>query len=38
MEPGELSKLDMAHVLHPHAVVGQPPEPLIVDRGEGALI
>jgi putrescine aminotransferase len=28
----------MAHVLHPHAVVGQPPEPLIIARGDGALI
>jgi PLP-dependent transaminase len=38
MGHGDLAKLDMAHVLHPHAVVGHPPEPLIVARGEGALI
>jgi adenosylmethionine-8-amino-7-oxononanoate aminotransferase len=34
----ELAKLDMAHVLHPHATVGRPPEPLIVARGQGATI
>jgi putrescine aminotransferase len=28
----------MAHILHPHAVVGSPPEPLIVKSGRGALI
>jgi putrescine aminotransferase len=38
MDAGDLAKLDMAHVLHPHAVVGHPAEPLIVARGKGALI
>src|SRR5262249_18538943 len=33
-----LAALDRAHVLHPHAVIGQPPHPLIFDRGEGALL
>jgi putrescine aminotransferase len=34
----ELATLDRAHVLHPHSVVGRPADPLIVERGEGALI
>jgi adenosylmethionine-8-amino-7-oxononanoate aminotransferase len=34
----ELSELDMAHVLHPHSVVGQPQPPLIMVRGKGALL
>ena len=34
----ELAKLDMAHVLHPHATVGSPPVPLIIDRAEGATL
>jgi adenosylmethionine-8-amino-7-oxononanoate aminotransferase len=38
VETGDLAKLDMTHVLHPHAVVGRPSEPLIISRGEGALI
>ena len=38
MDAADLAKLDMTHILHPHAVVGQPPEPLIVARGSGALI
>jgi PLP-dependent transaminase len=33
-----LAALDRAHVLHPHAVVGRPPDPLIFERGEGALL
>lgn len=33
-----LAELDMAHVLHPHSVVGRPTKPLILKRGEGALI
>ena len=31
-----LSELDVAHVLHPHAVVGSPAAPVIWARGEGA--
>lgn len=31
-----LSELDRAHVIHPHAVVGRPEEPIIWARGEGA--
>lgn len=34
----DLAKLDRAHLLHPHAVVGNPDPPLIVARGSGALI
>jgi putrescine aminotransferase len=34
----DLAKLDMAHILHPHATVGVPVSPLILARGEGALI
>jgi PLP-dependent transaminase len=34
----DIAHLDMAHVLHPHSVVGRPVEPLIVARGQGALI
>jgi putrescine aminotransferase len=35
---GELRHLDMAHVLHPHQTIGRPQPPLVVARGEGALI
>jgi PLP-dependent transaminase len=31
-----LSELDRAHVVHPHAVVGRPSEPIVWVRGEGA--
>ena len=31
-----LSELDRAHVIHPHAVVGRPEEPVVWVRGEGA--
>lgn len=31
-----LSELDRAHVIHPHAVVGRPEQPIIWARGEGA--
>lgn len=31
-----LRRIDRAHVLHPHATVGRPPEPLIVERARGA--
>jgi adenosylmethionine-8-amino-7-oxononanoate aminotransferase len=34
----ELAELDVAHVLHPHAVVGKPQPPLILARGKGALL
>ena len=33
-----LTELDMAHVIHPHAVVGSPTQPLIWARGKGALL
>ena len=32
----DLAALDLAHVIHPHAVVGRAAEPLIWARGEGA--
>jgi putrescine aminotransferase len=32
----ELSQLDMAHILHPHATIGEPAPPLIIVRGDGA--
>jgi PLP-dependent transaminase len=32
----ELARLDAAHVLHPHAVVGRPDPPVVWARGEGA--
>ena len=34
----DLAALDRAHVLHPHATVGEPPAPLIIERGLGALV
>src|SRR5947209_5788812 len=33
-----LTDLDMAYILHPHATVGQPAPPVIIARGKGALI
>lgn len=33
-----LTALDMAHVIHPHAVVGSPAPPVIWERGKGALL
>lgn len=33
-----LADLDMAHILHPHATVGQEVPPFIVARGKGAVI
>jgi PLP-dependent transaminase len=33
-----LAELDAAHVLHPHAVVGNPAAPVIWARGKGALL
>ena len=34
----ELARLDAAHVLHPHAVVGHPEPPVVWVRGRGALL
>jgi PLP-dependent transaminase len=34
----DLASLDMAHVIHPHATIGRPVPPLIIDRAEGALL
>jgi putrescine aminotransferase len=34
----ELARLDAAHVVHPHAVVGRPQPPLVWARGRGALL
>ncbi len=31
-----LADLDVAHVIHPHAVIGRPEEPVVFVRGEGA--
>jgi putrescine aminotransferase len=33
-----LADLDRAHVIHPHAVIGRPDEPIVWARGKGALI
>ena len=33
-----LAELDAAHVIHPHAVVGEPAAPVIWARGKGALL
>jgi adenosylmethionine-8-amino-7-oxononanoate aminotransferase len=33
-----LSELDRAHIIHPHAVVGRPQEPIVWARGEGAVL
>ncbi|MFN2628371.1 MAG: aspartate aminotransferase family protein [Gaiellaceae bacterium] len=33
-----LGDLDRAHVIHPHAVVGRPEQPIVWARGEGALL
>ncbi|MBV8084374.1 MAG: aspartate aminotransferase family protein [Chloroflexi bacterium] len=38
MRREELQALDQAHLLHPHAVVGQPLPPLVLVRGKGALV
>src|SRR5437588_10979221 len=32
----ELAELDQAHIIHPHATVGEPSPPLIIVRGDGA--
>jgi putrescine aminotransferase len=34
----DLAALDAAHLIHPHAVVGQPAPPVIWARGKGALL
>ena len=34
----ELAELDAAHVIHPHAVVGEPAPPVVWARGRGALL
>ena len=34
----ELARLDAAHVIHPHAVVGHPEPPVVWMRGKGALL
>jgi adenosylmethionine-8-amino-7-oxononanoate aminotransferase len=34
----QLTALDRAHVLHPHGTVGRSVDPLIIDRGKGALL
>jgi PLP-dependent transaminase len=33
-----LARLDAAHVIHPHAVVGKPEPPVVWARGKGALL
>ena len=33
-----LADLDRAHLVHPHAVVGHPAEPVVFTRGSGALL
>ena len=34
----ELARLDAAHVIHPHAIVGAPAPPVIWARGRGATL
>ena len=34
--PERLTALDMAHIVHPHQVVGRPATPLVVARARGA--
>jgi putrescine aminotransferase len=34
----ELARLDAAHVIHPHAVIGHPEPPVVWMRGKGALL
>jgi putrescine aminotransferase len=38
LDTSALSRADMAHVLHPHTTVGHPEPPLVLARGEGALV
>lgn len=35
---GDLTRLDQAHVLHPHTTIGRPPKPLVLVRGRGARV
>ncbi|TDD91485.1 aspartate aminotransferase family protein [Actinomadura rubrisoli] len=34
----ELAELDARTLVHPHSVIGAPAEPLVLDRGEGAIV
>jgi len=34
----ELQKLDRAHLVHPHQVIGHPVDPIVMVRGEGSLL
>jgi putrescine aminotransferase len=34
----ELQQLDMAHIVHPQETIGEPRAPLIIERGQGALV
>jgi putrescine aminotransferase len=34
----ELARLDVAHVIHPHATIGAAKEPVVIARGSGALL
>ncbi|UKD56454.1 aspartate aminotransferase family protein [Amycolatopsis sp. FU40] len=34
----DLASLDQRTLIHPHTVIGDPAEPLVLDRGEGALL
>ncbi|GAA4534863.1 aminotransferase family protein [Amycolatopsis samaneae] len=38
LSTAELSALDRRTLVHPHTVIGAPAEPLVLDRGEGALL
>jgi putrescine aminotransferase len=38
MSADRIGRLDRTHILHPHAVVGAPEDPLVFERGEGALV
>ncbi|WP_433272301.1 aspartate aminotransferase family protein [Actinosynnema sp. CS-041913] len=37
-EPAELAELDKRAIIHPHTTIGAPDEPVIFDRGEGAVL
>jgi len=34
----ELQRLDRAHLVHPHQVIGHPLDPIVMTRGKGALL
>ncbi|MGW4396295.1 aminotransferase family protein [Amycolatopsis nivea] len=38
MTTAELAAADQRTLIHPHTVIGDPAEPLVLDRGEGALL